>query len=213
MQSQFKQKLAFIAQKKMTGKFIFLFLLTFQTMYIFAEPPPKATWYRYYDSKGIANISTSVTPNHIRHGYEALDQNMQVIQRNRGYDTEADIKKAPLRAAQAKKNAADLKLKTAYTNSEVAATKRNDALMHIKKQIAFQQDQLKQLQNDRISFKRQQIEYLRKAENVPTSLKNNLDNNQKNIESKKESINSLQIHYRNTQAQYDRIIARLKALE
>lgn len=197
----------------MTRKFILVFLLTFQAIYIFAEPPPKATWYRYYDSKGIANISTSVTPNHIRHGYEALDRNMQVIQRNRAYDTEADIKKAPLRAAQARQNAADLKLKTAYTNSDVATTKRNDALVHIKKQIAFQQDQLKQLQNDRISFKRQQIEYLRKAENVPTSLKNNLDNNQKNIESKKESINSLQIHYRNTQAQYDRIIARLKALE
>lgn len=213
MQSQFKQKLAFIAQKKMTRKFILVFLLTFQAIYIFAEPPPKATWYRYYDSKGIANISTSVTPNHIRHGYEALDRNMQVIQRNRAYDTEADIKKAPLRAAQARQNAADLKLKTAYTNSDVAATKRNDALGHIKKQIAFQQEQLKQLQNDRISFKRQQIEYLRKAENVPTSLKNNLDNNQKNIESKKESINSLQIHYRNTQAQYDRIITRLKALE
>ena len=213
MQSQFKQKLAFIAQKKMTRKFILVFLLTFQAIYIFAEPPPKATWYRYYDSKGIANISTSVTPNHIRHGYEALDRNMQVIQRNRAYDTEADIKKAPLRAAQARQNAADLKLKTAYTNSDVAATKRNDALVHIKKQIAFQQDQLKQLQNDRISFKRQQIEYLRKAENVPNSLKNNLDNNQKNIESKKESINSLQIHYRNTQAQYDRIITRLKALE
>jgi chromosome segregation ATPase len=213
MQSQFKQKLAFIAQKKMTRKFILVFLLTFQAIYIFAEPPPKATWYRYYDSKGIANISTSVTPNHIRHGYEALDRNMQVIQRNRAYNTEADIKKAPLRAAQARQNAADLKLKTAYTNSDVAATKRNDALVHIKKQITFQQDQLKQLQNDRISFKRQQIEYLRKAENVPTSLKNNLDNNQKNIESKKESINSLQIHYRNTQAQYDRIITRLKALE
>ncbi|MGE8562032.1 MAG: hypothetical protein ACN6NJ_13980 [Acinetobacter sp.] len=213
MQSQFKQKLAFIAQKKMTRKFIFLFLLLFQAMYIFAEPPAKATWYRYYDSKGIANISTSVTPNHIRHGYEALDQNMQVIQRNRAYNTEADIKKAPLRAAQARQNAADQKLKTAYTNPEVATTKRNDALMHIKKQIAFQQDQLKQLQNDRISFKRQQIEYLRKAENVPTSLKNNLDNNQKNIEAKKESINSLQMHYRNTQAQYDRIIARLKVLE
>ena len=213
MQSQFKHKLAFIAQKKMTRKFILVFLLTFQAIYIFAEPPPKATWYRYYDSKGIANISTSVTPNHIRHGYEALDRNMQVIQRNRAYDTEADIKKAPLRAAQARQNAADLKLKTAYTNSDVAATKRNDALVHIKKQIAFKQDQLKQLQNDRISFKRQQIEYLRKAENVPNSLKNNLDNNQKNIESKKESINSLQIHYRNTQAQYDRIITRLKALE
>jgi hypothetical protein len=43
---------------------------------------PKAVWYRYYDQHGIANISTSVTPAHIRYGYEALDRNMQVIKRN-----------------------------------------------------------------------------------------------------------------------------------
>lgn len=214
MQSQFKQKLAFIAQKKMTRKFIFLSFIFFYSATVFAaDAPPKATWYRYYDSKGVANLSSNVTPNHIRYGYEALDQNMQVIKRNRAYNVEADIKQAPQRAAQARQNATDLKLKNAYGNSQVATNKRNDALISIKKQIAFQQDQLKQLQNDRIFFKRQQMEHLRKAEGIPTNLKNTLDNNQKNIEAKKETIQSLQMHYRNTQAEYDRIIARLKALE
>ncbi|WP_286740836.1 hypothetical protein [Acinetobacter sp. UBA1496] len=214
MQSQFKYKLAFIAQKKMTIRFIFFSFIIFQATPTFAqEPPPKATWYRYYDSKGIANISTNVTPNHIRHGYEALDQNMQVIRRNRAYNSEADIKQAPQRAAQAKLQAENLKLKKAYSSSQVAIIKRNDILVNIKKQITFQQDQLKQLQNDRIYFKRQQIEHLRKGESIPTSLKNNIENNQKNIEAKKEMIQSLQISYRNTQAEYDNIIARLKALE
>ena len=214
MQSQFKYKLAFIAQKKMTIRFIFFILIIFQTATLFAQDlPPKATWYRYYDSKGIANISTNVTPNHIRHGYEALDQNMQVIRRNRAYNSEADIKQAPQRAAQAKQQAENLKLKKAYSSSHVAIIKRNDILVNIKKQIAFQQDQLKQLQNDRIYFKRQQIEHLRKGESIPSSLKNNIENNQKNIEAKKDMIQSLQISYRNTQAEYDNIIARLKALE
>ncbi|MGE8558822.1 hypothetical protein [Acinetobacter sp.] len=214
MQSQFKYKLAFIAQKKMTIRFIFFILIIFKATTLFAQDlPPKATWYRYYDSKGIANISTNVTPNHIRHGYEALDQNMQVIRRNRAYNSEADIKQAPQRAAQAKQQAENLKLKKAYSNSQVAIIKRNDILVNIKKQIAFQQDQLKQLQNDRIYFKRQQIEHLRKGESIPSSLKNNIENNQKNIEAKKDMIQSLQISYRNTQAEYDNIIARLKALE
>lgn len=214
MQSQFKYKLAFIAQKKMNFRFIFLSFLVLQSAFAYAEnPPPKATWYRYYDSKGIANISTNVTPNHIRYGYEALDQNMQVIRRNRAYNTEADIRQAPQRAAHAKQQAADLKLKKAYGNSQVAFAKRNDILTSIKKQIAFQQDQLKQLQTDRIYFKRQQIEHLRKAEDIPASLKNTIENNQKNIEAKKAMIQSLQINYRNTQAKYDNIIARLKALE
>ncbi|GAA5182631.1 hypothetical protein GCM10023345_09060 [Acinetobacter kookii] len=214
MQSQFKYKLAFIAQKKMNFRFIFLSFLVLQAAVAYAENPlPKATWYRYYDSKGVANISTNVTPNHIRHGYEALDQNMQVIRRNRAYNTEADIKQAPQRAAHAKQQATDLKLKKAYGNSQVALAKRNDALGNIKKQIAFQQDQLKQLQTDRIYFKRQQIEHLRKAENIPVSLKTTIENNQKNIEAKRTMIQSLQINYRKTQAEYDNIIARLKALE
>lgn len=119
----------------MNFRFIFLSFLVLQSAFAYAEnPPPKATWYRYYDSKGIANISTNVTPKCIRYGYEALDQNMQVIRRNRAYNTEADIKQAPQRAAHARQQAADLKLKKAYeTTRQVAFAKRNDALTGIQK--------------------------------------------------------------------------------
>lgn len=213
MQSQFKQKLAFIGQKKMTRKFILLVVMIFQSVYLGAQGPLKPTWYRYYDHKGVANISTSVTPNHIRFGYEALDQNMQVIQRNRPYNSEADAKKAPQRAAQARQNAADLKLKKAYGNAQVALTKKNESLKGIKKQIIFQQDQLKQLQNDRIYFKRQEMEHLRKGQGIPAVLKSTLDNNQKNIKERKDNIEVLQSYYRNTQTKYDNIITRLKTLE
>lgn len=213
MQSQFKQKLAFIGQKKMTRKFILLVVMIFQSVYLSAQGPLKPTWYRYYDHKGVANISSNVTPNHIRFGYEALDQNMQVIQRNRPYNSEADAKKAPQRAAQARQNAADLKLKKAYGNAQVALTKKNESLKGIKKQIIFQQDQLKQLQNDRIYFKRQEIEHLRKGQGIPAVLKSTLDNNQKNIKERKDNIEVLQSYYRNTQTKYDNIITRLKTLE
>ena len=213
MQSQFKQKLAFIGQKKMTRKFILLVVMFFQSVYLSAQGPVKPTWYRYYDHKGVANISSNVTPNHIRFGYEALDQNMQVIQRNRPYNSEADAKKAPQRAAQARQNAADLKLKKAYGNAQVALTKKNESLKGIKKQIIFQQDQLKQLQNDRIYFKRQEMEHLRKGQGIPAVLKSTLDNNQKNIKERKDNIEVLQSYYRNTQTKYDNIITRLKTLE
>lgn len=213
MQSQFKQKLAFIGQKKMTRKFILLVVMIFQSVYLSAQGPLKPTWYRYYDHKGVANISSNVTPNHISFGYEALDQNMQVIQRNRPYNSEADAKKAPQRAAQARQNAADLKLKKAYGNAQVALTKKNESLKGIKKQIIFQQDQLKQLQNDRIYFKRQEMEHLRKGQGIPAVLKSTLDNNQKNIKEREDNIEVLQSYYRNTQTKYDNIITRLKTLE
>ncbi|AUX86543.1 hypothetical protein C3F34_11130 [Acinetobacter sp. ACNIH2] len=212
MKSQFSRKLAFIAEKEMAFKLLLISLLLLQSAFTFAEEV-KAVWYRYYDNKGVANISTSVTPNHIRYGYEALDRNMQVIKRNRPYNAETEQKKAPQRAAQAKQREADLRLKRAYTNSKVAINKGNEALANIKKQISFQQDQLKQLQNDRILFKRQEMEYLRKGDPVPAILKSNLSNNATNISNKKEQIQSLQTNYRNTQAEYANIIARLKAME
>ena len=89
MLREFNHKLALIVKKRMTAKVILLALLSLQTISIMADPP-KAVWYRYYDSKGIANVSSSVTPNHIRYGYEALDSNMQVIQRARPYNAEKD---------------------------------------------------------------------------------------------------------------------------
>ena len=43
MQSQFKQKLAFIGQKKMTRKFILLVVMIFQSVYLGAQEPLKPT--------------------------------------------------------------------------------------------------------------------------------------------------------------------------
>src|SRR5690606_19489098 len=123
MMGQFSEKLAVIDKNKITGQFIVAVLLLFQVTFACAnnnQIQPKATWYRYYDSKGVANISTNVTPNHIRYGYEALDQNMQVIKRSRPYNAEADIRQAPQRAQQAKRIAEDNRLKRAYNNSQTA---------------------------------------------------------------------------------------------
>ncbi len=93
---------------------------------------PKAVWYRYYDQHGIANISTSVTPAHIRYGYEALDQNMQVIKRNHPYNSEADLNQSSQRALSARYREEDNKLKRAYSNSKTATIKRDQALLAIK---------------------------------------------------------------------------------
>lgn len=194
-------------------KIVLLILISFYPIISFANSSANAVWYRYYDNRGIANISSTVTPAHIRHGYEALDKNMQVIKKNKAYNVEADLKQAPQRAAQAKQVENDAKLKRAYNNSKVATQKRDIALQSIKKQIIFQQSQLKQLQNDRVQFKRDEMEYTRKGKTVPVQLKNNLSYNLNNLTSLKENIQSLQVSYLNTQAKYDKIIARLKAIE
>ena len=129
------------------------------------------------------------------------------------YRRSTDIRQAPQRAQQAQRIAEDHKLKRAYNNSQTALQKKNDSLVQLKKQIDFQQEQMKQLQKDRVMFVRQEREYLRKGKTPPAHLKTTLDNNQKNLASQKENIQSLQSRYRNLEAEYDKIIARLKALE
>lgn len=193
-------------------RFCILAAATFTHAAVAAETVQKK-WYRYYDKNGVANISTSVTPAHIQHGYEILGSNMQVLQRNHAYNAELDIKQSSSRASAARQREQDAKLKRAYSTSKVAESKRDDQFRSIKKQIALQQEQLKQLQADRISFKRQEMESFRKGVPVPNQLKNNIQYNTENIKNTKATIESLNISYRNTQAYYEDIIQRLKALE
>lgn len=175
--------------------------------------PNKAKWYRFYDQNGIANVSSSVTPEHIRYGYEALDQNMQVIQKNKAYNSEQDQQNSGSRAKQARQHEEDQRLKRAYGSSKVAINKRDEMLKNIRKQITFQQHQLLQLEKDRQLFKKQQQTYVNKGNPIPKQVTDRLDYNAQNISMIHTNIKFLQTNYRNTQAQYDNIIKRLKTLE
>lgn len=184
------------------------------TLSVYADTPQaKAVWYRYYDKNGVANISTSVTPAHIKNGYEALDRNMQVIKRNHAYNVEKDLQQSTSRASEVRKLEQDARLKRAYGNSSVAVNKRNELLSNIKQQITLQNQTLKQLQSDRIILKRQEMEYYRKGNSVPVTLKDRIKYNSENIDKTKNYIGSLQDNYRKTQTYYDDIINRLKKLE
>jgi chromosome segregation ATPase len=178
-----------------------------------ATEQPRAVWYRYYDKNGVANVSTSVTPEHIRYGYEALDRNMQVIKRNRAYNASVDVQQSSRRESIARQREQDMRLKRAYGNTKIAATKRDQILASLKKQLNYQQQQLQQLQQDKIGFKRQEMEYHRKGETPPAQLKNNLDNNAKNIENVKRTVESLRNAYHKTETDYADIINRLKNIE
>ena len=83
----------------------------------------------------------------------------------------------------------------------------------MKKQLNYQQDQLQQLQQDKIAFKRQEMEYHRKGQAIPTQLKNNLENNNRNIDNVKRTVESLRNAYHKTESDYEDIINRLRILE
>lgn len=173
----------------------------------------KPAWYRYYDQNGVANLSTSVSPNHIRHGYEALDRNMQVIQRTKAFNSDKASSHSTKASVYSKQREADQRLKQAYSSSRVASQKRQENLTHLSKQIKLQQQQLQQLQKDRIIFKKQELQFTQKGRPVPKNLQNSLKYNQQYLQTGQKQLQSLQMQYQKTQVEYDRIISRLKALE
>lgn len=200
-------------QKLSLSPWVWLGLLLLPVCQVYADAQPKAYWYRYYDSRGIENVSDKVTPEHIRYGYEALDRNRQVIRRSAPYRPEVDNNKATQRLLQSKQRDADLTLKKAYGNSEVAKSKKNAALTHIQQQITLQKKQLHQLQKDHALFTSQAKVYHDKKSKLPDALKNSLLSSQTNVESQQRYIASLENHYRKTQEDYDKIIQRLKTIE
>lgn len=179
----------------------------------YANDLSQPAYYRYYDKNGVSNISTSVSREHIRYGYEVLDRNMQVIKKNVAYSSEKDQSQSQSRAKKAQQNETDQRLKRAYGSSKVAVNKKNDQLKLINKQITFQTQQLTQLNNDRALFLKQEKNYLDKSQVVPKNLKDRLNYNAQNIANIKQSISTLQSNYRKTEVEYDNIIQRLKHLE
>lgn len=177
------------------------------------QGPSQATWYRYYDKNGVMNISGSVSSEHIRYGYETLDKNMQVLKKNPAFNDASENSQSSNRTRLAIQNQEDLKLKQAYGSSQMAQRKRNDALDSLNKKIQMQEKQLNQTQNDYLLLKKQENTFKLQGNLVPAILKKNLMLNNQNIQGMKKNIDSLQTNYRNTQAQYDTIIKRLKTYE
>lgn len=177
------------------------------------QGPSQATWYRYYDKNGVMNISGSVSSEHIRYGYETLDKNMQVLKKNPAFNDASENSQSSNRTRLAIQNQEDLKLKQAYGSSQMAQRKRNDALDSLNKKIQMQEKQLNQTQNDYLLLKKQENTFKLQGNLVPVILKKNLMLNSQNIQGMKKNIDSLQTNYRNTQAQYDTIIKRLKTYE
>lgn len=170
-------------------------------------------YYRYYDANGVANLSSSVTPKHIQHGYDVLDQNMLVVQHVKPFNEQTSAKQAQHREQQSKQYMADQQLRNAYTSSQIAITKKQESLKNIEKQMTLQQQQLNNLYQDQVSYKRQELTYLRQNQSVPSQIRDRIKQNDLNINKTKQSVIALQIRYRKTQQEYDYIITRLKSME
>lgn len=174
---------------------------------------PKPSYYRFYDAQGRVTISRNVSPDHIRHGYEVLDRNMYLIKKVPAYNVQKDLSQSNVRASQLREAQQDQQIKRSYRNVKYATEKKEEALKLIQKQVSDNYLRMKQLQSDRAEFLTKKADLIFNKQPIPTSLQNNLDNNEANIKQTRQNIEMLKTQLAHQDAFYNDIINRLQKME
>lgn len=173
----------------------------------------KAKYYRYTNSSGTPSISRIVTPEMIRLGYQELDSNMSFIRAVPPYNSSSDLKKGAQRANQIEQAKRDLQLRRAYHNVEYATRKKNESLANIQKQIDLHQKTIEKAQTERQKLYAQKATLLNSKKPVPTTLQQNLDNNEQAFKRANQALGLLTTQYKQETQKYDQIIQRLRAMQ
>ncbi len=174
---------------------------------------PKIRWYRFYNSEGQPTLSSSISEQQMKYGYEALDKNMQVVKRVSPYSAEQyALQKAQRDAATAKKNA-DLDLKRTYGSSVAAAAKRDQVLADMTSRRSYLMTQLISLQATLSGNIALAANFERQQQPIPQSLQKNLAENRQNVNEAEQNIAAIDARQQQVRAEYEVIIRRLSALE
>lgn len=168
-------------------------------------------WYRYYDRQGVPTISTSISPEHIRYGYEVINNNMETIRQVPALqNTEIARQK---KEKEAEQEAIDNRMQQIYTHSSIAQKRKRNLLRGIQDQIFLQRKQYDSLQDYLRDLRGEEFSILYDKKTVPKALKDSIEDTNYKIARSQKKISDLQTQYQQTEQQYDKIIARLKKLE
>ncbi|ESK38128.1 hypothetical protein P256_02052 [Acinetobacter nectaris CIP 110549] len=168
-------------------------------------------WYRYYDRQGVPTISTSISPEHIRYGYDVINNNMETIRQVPALqNTEIARQK---KEKEAEQEAIDNRMQQIYTHSSIAQKRKRNLLRGIQDQISLQRKQYDSLQDYLRDLRGEEFSILYDKKTVPKSLKDSIEDTNYKIARSQKKVTDLQAQYQQTEQQYDKIIARLKKLE
>lgn len=176
------------------------------------NPQPIVRWYRYYNANGQPSLSSTITDQHLRYGYEALDRNMQVIRRVPPYSTESYARQKAKRDAEAARRQANMDLRRTYGSVAQAMAKRNQMLADMTSRKTYLQTQLTGLQRMLSKDIAQAAIYERQNKPVPAMLKKSIADNKKNVFEAQQNIQAINQRQQQVIQQYDEIIRRLKSI-
>lgn len=177
-----------------------------------SNPQPIIRWYRYYNGSGQPSLSSTITDQHLKYGYEALDRNMQVIKGVPPYSTESYARQKAKRDAEAAKRQADINLRRTYGSVTQAVAKRNQMLADMASRKSYLQTQLTGLQRMLSKDIAQAATYERQSKPVPAMLQKSITDNKKNVLEAQQNIQAINERQQQVIQQYDDIIRRLKTM-
>lgn len=172
----------------------------------------KARWYRYYNSNGQPNLSSTITNQHLKYGYEALDSNMQVIKRAPPYTASSYAAQKAKRDAQEAQRASDMNLKRTYGSAAQAAAKRDQILADMASRKLYLQAQLTSLQRALGSDIAKAAVYERQRKPIPPMLQTSLTITRKNVTDAEKNIHAISERQQQVRQQYEETIRRLGKL-
>ncbi|MDE2422489.1 MAG: hypothetical protein KGO49_15070 [Gammaproteobacteria bacterium] len=170
-------------------------------------------WYRYYDSRGIPTISSTVSEQHLQQGYDVLDSRMQLIRHYPPFSADKYAQQQVLREQAIAKKISDRHLQETYVSSTRAATQRDREISNIDEQIQRSGIESKHLSDSLNANIASAANFDRENKPIPAALKAQLNKNKVLLSQSNANIAALKAKRDQTNKQFDDAIAQLKVIE
>jgi hypothetical protein len=168
--------------------------------------------YRTY-VQGIPVMSSTITEQHLRYGYEILDKNMVVLKKVSPYTTEDYAKQKALRDKIEAQRQADRNLKQVHISSINATTQRDRILADMVTRQQFLEAQLVDLNNELSQEVATAASFERRQNKIPFAVQQRLDDKREQVAQMEKNLDALKLRQQEISTQYSQIIQRLTHLE
>ncbi len=189
-----------------------LTLITIVSTSTFAADTRKERWYRYYEN-GIPMLSSTVSEQHMSHGYDVLDNHMLVIRHVPPFSTLKYDQQKVMREQAIEKQIADRHLIETYTSSSRAELQRTREINELDNQIKRAEQQTKELEvalNNNIS---QAASFERVNKPIPAFTQTQLEKNRALLSQSTANTQSLKTKREQSLKQFAYDILQLKRIE
>lgn len=177
--------------------------------------PSDARLYRYYDNSHRPNVTDTVTLEHIIHGYEELNSNMQVLRKipaQRLLTAEEQAAAKVKRETDAQRRRDDQQLQRLYASAADAETARDRQLESIQVRLDFSNNALQGLRQRRAEDAQKAANFERTGKPVPKTLRDSIAASDHEIKSTLITIDERKAEQEKVKQTFATIIERLTFL-